>query len=77
MELTMAALKPSRLGGADAGTVRKMVLPLMAGHTKCDQVVQCIVAEFAPLRQMMYVQVFRRAAILTPPPISFEHLMAK
>jgi hypothetical protein len=25
----------------------------------------------------MYVQVFRRAAILAPPPISFEHPLAK
>jgi hypothetical protein len=35
-----------------------MVL-VMAGGTKRHQVVQCIVAEVAPLRQMMDVQVFR------------------
>jgi hypothetical protein len=54
-----------------------MVLPLMAGRTKGDQVVQSIVTELASLRQMMDVQVNRRTAILTPPPISFEHAAAK
>ena len=54
-----------------------MVLPVMADHTKSDQVVQCIVAQLAPLRQMMYVQVFQRAAMLTPPPVSFERSLTK
>ena len=35
------------------------MLHLMAASTKSDQVVQGIVVEFAPLRKMMYVQVFR------------------
>ena len=35
------------------------MLHLMAASTKSDQVVQGIVAECAPLRKMMYVQVFR------------------
>ena len=53
------------------------MLLVMAVSTKCNQVVQCIVAELTPLRQMMYMQVFRRAAILAPPAISFEHASAK
>jgi hypothetical protein len=77
MEFTMADSEASRLGGNIASRSRKLMLPLIAGHTKYDQVVQCIVSELAPLRQMMYVQVFRRTAILTPPPISFEGSMAK
>jgi hypothetical protein len=63
--------------GGIASSIRKMMLPLMAGNTKCDQVVQSIFAELAPLRQMMYVQVFRRTAILTAPAISFEHSLAE
>jgi hypothetical protein len=51
--------------------------PLMAGRTKDDQVVQRIVAKVAPFRQMMYVQVFRRTAVLTAPPISFEQPFAQ
>ena len=54
-----------------------MVLPLVAGHTKRDQVVECIVAEITPLCQMMYLQVIRRTTVLTSPPISFEHSVAK
>ncbi len=46
----MAASEPSRLGGTVASSNWEMVLPLMAGRTKCDQVIQCIVAEFTPLR---------------------------
>jgi hypothetical protein len=49
MELTMADSEPIALGGNVASKSRKTVLPLMAGHTKCDQVVQSIVAELAPL----------------------------
>jgi dTDP-D-glucose 4,6-dehydratase len=50
-----------------------MALPLMACCTQCDQVVQCIVPELAPFRQMMYMQVFRRTAIMNsdiPDPIN-------
>ena len=77
MELTLVASEPSLLRGDVARETRKMVLHLMAGRTKCDQVVECIVAEFTALRKMMYVQVFRRPAILTPPTISIEHSMTK
>jgi hypothetical protein len=49
------------------------VLRLMARRAKCDQVIQVIVAEFAPLRQMMYMQVFWRPAVLTSPSIPFKH----
>jgi hypothetical protein len=54
-----------------------MVLPLVARHTKRDQVVECIVAEITPLCQMMYLQVIRRTTVLTSPLISFEHSVAK
>ena len=77
MELTLMDSEPSRLGETVVSRSRKMVLPLMAGHTECDQIAQVIVTKFAPLRQMMYVQIFRRTAILTAPSISFEHSMAK
>ncbi len=53
-----------------------MVLSQMANRTECDQIAQGIVTKLAPLRQMMYVQIFRRTAILTAPSISFEHKMA-
>jgi hypothetical protein len=53
------------------------VLSQMAGRTECDQVVQGIVTEPAPLGLMVYVQVFRRATILTVPPVSCEHAVAK
>ena len=56
---------------------RKTVLRSMAGRTECDQVVQGIVPEIAPCNLMMQMQLFRRTAILTSPPISFEHSLAK
>ena len=59
MELTMTALELSRLGNTVVKSNRKLVLPLMAGRTKCDQVVQSIVAQSASHREMMYLQVFR------------------
>jgi hypothetical protein len=77
MELTTAALEQTRLRRSIASRIRKLVLPLMAGRTECDQIVQSIFAELAPLRQVVYVQVFRRTAILTPPPISLEHPLAE
>jgi hypothetical protein len=49
----------------------------MAGGTKRDQIVQGIVTKFAALREMMHVQVLRGTAILTAPPISFEHSVTK
>ena len=55
MELMTADSEPSRLGRSVASSIRKMVLHLMAGHTKCDQVVQCIVAELATLRHMVHL----------------------
>ena len=42
-----------------------------------EQILFSIVAELAPLRQMMHLHVCRRTAILTPPPISFQHSLAK
>ena len=51
--------------------------PSVTDNTQCDQVVQSVVAKFAALHQMMYVQVYRRPAILTPPTISFEYPLAK
>ena len=45
--------------------------------TQCDQVVQCVVTEFTSLNLMMYLQVFRRTATLTTPPISFEREVTK
>jgi hypothetical protein len=61
-----------RIDGSDAGglginVVRrnggghqsKMVVHLMADHTKGDQVIRDIAAELTPLRQMMYMQVFQ------------------
>jgi hypothetical protein len=77
IQLTMADLEPSRLSGNIASRIRKLVLLLMAGLTKRDQIVQSIVAELTSFRQMVYVQVFRRTTILTPPAISFEHSAAK
>jgi hypothetical protein len=49
----------ARSRGSFASSSRKMVPHLMAGRTKCNQVVQGIVAELTPLRQMMYLQIFR------------------
>jgi len=49
----------------------------MAFRAKCDQIIQGIIAELAPLRQMVDVQIVRRTTVLTPPPISFEHTLAK
>ena len=50
---------------------------LMAFRAKCDQIIQGIIAELAPLGQMVDVQIVRRTTVLTPPPISFEHTLAK
>jgi hypothetical protein len=47
------------LAGIFARKSQKMVPSLMARNTKGDQVVQCIVAEITPHRQMMDVQAFR------------------
>jgi hypothetical protein len=41
-------------------------------NTKRDQVLQCIVAELAAAFQVMDLQVYWRAAILTPPSISLQ-----
>jgi hypothetical protein len=77
MKLMMAASRPRWLGGNAAGNSWEMVMPLMASRTKRYQIVQDVVAELAPLCQMMHLQVFRRTTILTAPPIAFEHSVAK
>jgi len=41
-----------RLGETVVSRSRKMMLSLMADHTKRDQVIQCIVAQFASPRKI-------------------------
>jgi hypothetical protein len=90
MSATSAFFRPldnkainSLLGSTAINSVRKLKRPLgivftqMAGQAKCDQVVQCVVAEPAPLHQMMNLQVLRRTTVLTSPPITFQHASMK
>lgn len=53
------------------------VFQLMADRTKCDHVVECIVAQLAPFYLMVYLQVLGGTAVLAPPPVAFEHLVTQ
>jgi len=75
--LMMTPSRPCWLGGNAARNSWEIVLSLMANCTKRYQIVQDVVAELAPLCQMMNLQVFRRTAILTAPAIALEHPVAE
>jgi hypothetical protein len=53
------------------------MLVLMARRAECNQIIQSVSAELAPLCQVMNLQVLRRPAVLASPAISFEHPVAE
>lgn len=53
------------------------MLASVTANAECDQVLKSIVAELTARFQVMYVQISWRAAALTPPPVSLEHLFSK